>query len=133
MITQIDHIGVAVKDLEEVLKVYTDILGLECREREVLEAQKIKVAKVQVGESTIELVQATDEEGPIAKFIAKNGEGMHHIAYRVDDIDKTLEEMKEKGAQLIDQVARTGAGGMRIAFLHPKGTRGVLTELVEKP
>ena len=133
MITQIDHIGVAVKDLEEVLKVYTDILGLECSERETLDAQNIMVAKIQVGEATIELVQAMDEEGPIAKFIAKNGEGMHHIAYRVDDIDRTLEEMKAKGAQLIDKEARSGAGGTRIAFLHPKGTRGVLTELVEKP
>ena len=133
MIEQIDHIGIAVKDLEASMKVYTDILGLEPAMTEELEEQGIVVAKFPVGEVTIELVQAIRPDGPIGKFIEKRGEGMHHMAFRVPDIDAALEEMKAKGVELIDKESRGGSGGTRIAFLHPKGTSGVLMELVEQP
>ncbi|MGB9840942.1 methylmalonyl-CoA epimerase [Thermovenabulum sp.] len=127
-----DHIGIAVKDLEEAKKIYTDLLGLEVHGEEIVEEQKVKVVFIPVGDSEVELLESTDPEGPIAKFIEKNGEGIQHIAFRVDDIEKALEELKQKGVRLIDEKPRYGAGGARIAFIHPKATKGVLIELCER-
>lgn len=129
---KIDHIGIAVKDLEEAKKIYTELLGLEVHGEEIVEEQKVKVVFIPVGDSEVELLESTDPEGPIAKFIEKNGEGIQHIAFRVDDIEKALEELKQKGVRLIDEKPRYGAGGAKIAFIHPKATKGVLIELCER-
>ena len=132
MVRKVDHIGVAVSNLEEALKVYTDVLGLKLHGTEVVEEQKVRVAFMPVGDTEIELLESTDPEGPIAKFIEKRGEGIQHIAFRVDDIEEALEQMRRKGVRLIDEKPRYGAGGARIAFLHPKSTGGVLVELCER-
>ncbi|MBA1334596.1 MAG: Methylmalonyl-CoA epimerase [Firmicutes bacterium] len=132
MIKKVDHVGVAVNNLEEALKFYTEMLGLTLEGVEVVEDQKVKVAFLPVGDTEIELLESTDPEGPIAKYIEKKGEGIQHIAFRVDDIEKALEEMKRKGVRLIDEKPRYGAGGAKIAFLHPKSTYGVLVELSER-
>lgn len=129
---KIDHIGIAVKNLDETLKFYQDILGLECAGTEIVEEQKVKVAFLPIGDSEVELLESTEEDGPIAKFIEKKGEGIQHIAYRVDNIEKAIEEMKEKGIRMIDEKPRYGAGGAKIAFCHPKSTGGVLVELSER-
>ena len=130
--TRIDHIGIAVTSLEEGLKFYEEVLGIKSTETEVVDEQKVKVAFLPCGDSELELLESTDPEGPIARFIEKNGEGVQHIAIRVDDIDAALAEMKEKGVRLIDETPRYGAGGARIAFVHPKATKGVLLELCER-
>ncbi len=132
MVRKVDHIGVAVSNLEEALKIYTDVLGLTLHGTEVVEEQKVRVAFMPVGDTEIELLESTDPEGPIAKFIEKRGEGIQHIAFRVDDIEEALEQMRQKGVRLIDEKPRYGAGGARIAFLHPKATGGVLVELCER-
>ncbi|MGI6485244.1 MAG: methylmalonyl-CoA epimerase [Thermoanaerobacterales bacterium] len=132
MITKIDHIGIAVKSIEQTLSVYTDILGLQLTGQEVIDDQKVKVAFVPIGESEIELLESTEPDGPIAKFISKYGEGIQHIALRVSDIEKTLVELKQKGVRLIDEKPRYGAGGAKIAFIHPKATKGVLIEICER-
>jgi len=132
VVRKVDHIGVAVSNLEEALKVYTDVLGLRLHGTEVVEEQKVRVAFMPVGDTEIELLESTDPEGPIAKFIEKRGEGIQHIAFRVDDIEEALEQMRQKGVRLIDEKPRYGAGGARIAFLHPKSTGGVLVELCER-
>lgn len=132
MIEKIDHIGVAVKNLDETLKVYTEILGLKTAGVEEVEDQKVKVAFIPIGESEIELLESTDPEGSIAKFIEKRGEGIQHIALKVNDLEKTLEDLKAKGIRLIDEKPRNGAGGAKIAFIHPKATRGILIELCER-
>ena len=132
MIKKIDHIGIAVRNLEEAMTIYTDILGLECEGTEKIDEQKIIVATILVGGVNIELLQPTHPDGPIGKFIEKRGEGMHHIAFRVDNIDKMLDELKKQGTRLIDEKPRIGADGARIAFLHPKDMKGVLIELVER-
>jgi len=132
MVEKIDHIGIAVKDLNETLKVYTKILGLKSAGEETVADQKVKVAFVPIGESEIELLESTEPDGAIAKFIEKNGEGIQHIALRVDNIDKALEDLKAQGVRLIDEKPRKGAGGARIAFIHPKTTKGVLIELCER-
>lgn len=132
MVRKVDHIGVAVSNLEEALKIYTDVLGLKLHGTEVVEEQKVRVAFMPVGDTEIELLESTDPEGPIAKFIEKRGEGIQHIAFRVDDIEEALEQMRRKGVRLIDEKPRYGAGGARIAFLHPKSTGGVLVELCER-
>ena len=132
MVRKVDHIGVAVSNLEEALKIYTDVLGLTLHGTEVVEEQKVRVAFMPVGDTEIELLESTDPEGPIAKFIEKRGEGIQHIAFRVDDIEEALEQMRQKGVRLIDEKPRYGAGGARIAFLHPKSTGGVLVELCER-
>ena len=132
MVRKVDHIGVAVSNLEEALKIYTDVLGLKLHGAEVVEQQKVRVAFMPVGDTEIELLESTDPEGPIAKFIEKRGEGIQHIAFRVDDIEEALEQMRQKGVRLIDEKPRYGAGGARIAFLHPKATGGVLVELCER-
>ena len=133
MIVRIDHIGVAVNSLEEALKLYTDALGFKAEDIEVetVEEQKAKAAIIHIGESRIELLESTDSEGPIAKHIEKRGEGMHHLALEVSNIQGMLEALKEKGVPLINTEPVIGAGGSRGAFLHPSGTTKVLIELVE--
>lgn len=132
MIKKIDHIGIAVKSIDDALKFYEDILGLKCTGIEDVESQKVKTAFLPCGDSEIELLEATDESSPIAKFIEKKGQGMQHVAVKVDDIDKTIEELKAKGIVLIDEKPRYGAGGAKIAFVHPKSTGGILLELCER-
>lgn len=132
MINKIDHIGIAVKSIDEALKFYTDVLGLECKGMEEVAEQKVRTAFIPTGDSEIELLESTSEEGPIARFIEKKGEGIQHIALRVDNIEKALEELKEKGVMLIDEKPRYGAGGAKIAFIHPKSTKGVLLELCQR-
>ena len=132
MVKKIDHIGIAVKSLEESLKFYENVLGIKAQGNEVIEEQKVRVAFLPIGDTEIELLESTEENGPISKFIEKKGEGIQHIAYKVDDIDKAIEEMKSKGIRMIDEKPRYGAGGAKIAFLHPKSTFGVLIELCER-
>jgi len=128
----VDHIGIAVKDLEAAKKFYTDVLGMTAMGEEVVEEQKVKVCFIPCGDSEIELLESTSPDGPIAKFIEKNGEGIQHIAIRVEDINAALADVKEKGVRLIDQTPRYGAGGASIAFIHPKATGGVLLELSQR-
>lgn len=130
MIAKIDHIGVAVNSIEEAVKLYRDVLGLKIEEIEVNEEQKVRIAPIHIGESKVELLESTDPEGPIAKHIARRGEGIHHLALGVKNIREALKTLKEKGVPLIDEEPRLGLGGSRIAFLHPKGTK-ILLELVE--
>ena len=118
--------------MSEALKVYEDILGLKSSGQEVVEEQKVKVAFIPVGESKIELLESTSPDGAVAKFIEKRGEGIQHIALRVDNIEKCLEDLKSKGVRLIDEKPRLGAGGAKIAFIHPKDTKGILIELCER-
>jgi len=132
MIKKIDHIGIAVNNLEESIKIYRDILCLNLRGTEEIQDQKVIVATFLVGDVKLELVQPTQPDSPMRKFIDKRGEGMHHIAFMVDNIDESLKDMSENGVKLIDQKARIGADGARIAFIHPKDMNGVLIELVEK-
>lgn len=132
MVKKVDHIGIAVKNLEETLKFYEGALGLKCGGTEVVEEQKVKVAFLPIGDTEIELLESTDENGPIAKYIERRGEGIQHIAYKVSDIEKAIDEMKNSGVRMIDEVPRYGAGGAKIAFLHPKSTHGVLIELCER-
>ncbi len=129
---QIEHIGIAVRNLEEATKFYTEVLGLQCYAVEEVEDQKVKTAFFKLGDTKIELLESTDEDGPISKFIEKKGEGIHHIAFAVENIGNALSEAKEKGIRLIDEEPRMGAEGLHIGFLHPKSTMGVLTELCEK-
>ncbi len=129
---KVDHIGIAVKNLEETLKFYEDVLGMECTGKEEVDEQKVRVAFLPVGDSEVELLESTDPEGPIAKYIDKKGEGIQHIAFRVDNIEQAIETMKEKGIRMIDEKPRYGAGGAKIAFCHPKSTGGVLVELSER-
>lgn len=131
-VMKVDHIGIAVKNLDETLKFYTDILGLQLQGTEVVEEQKVRVAFLPVGDTEVELLESTTDDGPIAKFIEKNGEGVQHIAFKVDDIEAAIEEMKAKGMMMIDDKPRYGAGGARIAFMHPKSTHRVLVELSER-
>ena len=132
MIKEIDHIGIAVKNLEEAMSVYKDILGLEFKGTETVEEQKIIQSTFLVGGVRIELVKSTHPDGPIAKFIEKRGEGIHHIALRVEDIDESLKNLSKKGINLINKSAKIGVGGSKIAFIHPKDMNGVLIELVER-
>jgi len=129
--THIEHIGIAVSNLEESIKFYEDVLGFKCYAIEEVKDQKVKTAFFMVGQTKIELLESTDSEGPIGKFIEKRGEGVHHIAYAVEGLENALEHMESKGVRLIDQQPRKGAEGLHIAFLHPKSTGGVLTELCE--
>lgn len=132
MFEKIDHVGIAVADLEKALAFYRDQLGLEFKGTEEVEEQKVRVAFFPVGESKIELLESTDPAGPVGKFIEKKGEGVHHLSFRVSDIEGKLKELKERGVALIDEQPRYGAGGAKIAFLHPKSTGGVLIELCER-
>ena len=130
-LTHIEHIGIAVKDLSESIKYYEEILGLTCYAIEEVKDQRVKTAFFMLGQTKIELLESTDPEGPIGKFIEKKGEGVHHLAFAVEGIESALDELKQKGVQLVDQAPRKGAEGLDIAFLHPKSTRGILTELCE--
>jgi len=130
LITKIDHIGIAVRSIDEMLRLYSDTLGLKLQEIEVMEDQKVRTAIIRVGESKIELLEPTGSEGPIARHLETRGEGLHHLALEVDDIEDALETLEKKGVSLVDKQPRRGAGNARIAFLHPKETK-VLLELVE--
>ena len=129
--SHIEHIGIAVKNLEESIKYYENVLGLECYNIEEVKDQKVKTAFFKVGEVKIELLESTDPEGPIGKYVEKKGEGIHHIAFAVNNIEEKLKHAEENGVRLIDSNPRKGAEGLDIAFLHPKSTFGVLTELCE--
>ncbi len=128
-LTSIEHIGIAVKNLDESIKFYEDILGLKCYAVEEVEDQKVKTAFFNVGHTKIELLETTDPDGPIAKFIEKRGEGIHHIAFKTDDIKSSLKELKEKNIILINDQPRKGAENLDIAFIHPKSANGVLIEI----
>jgi len=128
---KINHIGIAVKNLETSIPLYRDVLGMAFEGSEEVVDQKVRVAFLAVGESRIELLEPTSPDSPVAKFIEKNGEGIHHIAYEVEDVAAALSGLQEQGVRLIDQQSRAGAHGTQIAFLHPKATRGVLTELCQ--
>ncbi len=130
--THIEHIGIAVKDLKASIRFYENVLGLKCYAIEELKDQKVKTAFFKIGETKIELLESTEPDGPIGKFIEKKGEGIHHLAFAVDDVSKTLKEMESKGVQLIDKQPRKGAEDLSIAFLHPKSTGGVLFEICNK-
>jgi len=130
-LTHIEHIGIAVKSIEEAKKYYEDILGLKCYAIEEVKDQKVKTAFFKIGQTKIELLESTDPEGPVGKFIEKKGEGIHHIAFATKNIEDVLKDVEAKGVRLIDAVPRKGAEGLDIAFLHPKSTFGVLTELCE--
>jgi methylmalonyl-CoA epimerase len=132
MIEKLDHIGIAVNDIEEALKFYKDALGLSVSHVEEVLEQHVKIAFVPAGDVNLELLQATDPESAVAKFIEKKGEGIQHIAFSVDNLERSLTALKDKGVALIDSIPRTGAHGSKIAFLHPKSTNGVLIELVQK-
>ena len=127
-ITHIEHIGIAVNNLEEAIPYYENVLGLKCYAVEEVTDQKVKTAFFMVGQTKIELLESTDPEGPIGKFIEKKGPGVHHLAFAVDNVNEALAEVATKGVQLIDKAGRKGAEGMNIGFLHPKSTLGVLTE-----
>jgi methylmalonyl-CoA/ethylmalonyl-CoA epimerase len=131
-ITHIEHLGIAVKSIEACLPYYEGVLGLKCYNIEVVEDQKVRTAFFKVGQTKIELLEPTGEDSTIAKFIEKKGEGIHHIAFAVPSVREALGEVASKGVQLIDQAPRPGAEGLNIAFLHPKSTCGVLTELCMK-
>lgn len=128
-LTSIEHIGIAVKNLEESIEFYENILGLKCYAVEEVKDQKVKTAFFNVGQTKIELLESTDLDGPIAKFIEKRGEGIHHIAFKTDDIKSSLKELKEKNIILIDDQPRKGAENLDIAFIHPKSANGVLIEI----
>ena len=130
-LSHIEHIGIAVNSLDESIPYYEKILGLTCYAVEEVKDQKVKTAFFKVGQTKIELLESTDPEGPIGKFLEKKGEGIHHIAFAVKDLEVALTETESKGIQLIDKTPRKGAEGLHIAFLHPKSTRGILTELCE--
>jgi len=131
-IKHIDHIGIAVKSIDEGKRFYTDILGLAMVKTEVIEEQKVKTGFLPISDSELELLESTAPDSPVAKYIESRGEGIQHIAFRVENIEEALKELKEKGVRLIDQEPRKGAGRARIAFIHPKETHGVLVELCEK-
>ena len=130
MITKINHIGIAVNSIDEAVKLYTDVLGLKVKDIEVVQEQKVKTALIPVGESKIELIESTDSEGTVARFIERRGEGLHHLAFEVSDIQDTLGTLVSKGIALIDEKPRKGVENTNVAFLHPKGTK-VLMEMVE--
>jgi methylmalonyl-CoA/ethylmalonyl-CoA epimerase len=129
--THIEHIGIAVKSLDESIPYYENILGLKCYSIEEVKDQHVRTAFFMVGQTKIELLESTDPEGPVGKFIENKGEGIHHLAFAVENLESVLEETAEKGIRLIDKAPRRGAEGLHIAFLHPKSTFGVLTEFCE--
>ena len=131
-VLKIDHLGIAVNSIEEAKRLFHDILGLTFEGTETVQEQKVTTAFFPVGDSEVELLESTAPDGPIAKYLEKRGEGIQHIAFRVDNLEEALAELKEKGIRLIDEKPRQGAGGAKIAFLHPKSTHGVLIELSER-
>ncbi|MEN6452859.1 MAG: methylmalonyl-CoA epimerase [Prolixibacteraceae bacterium] len=131
-ISHIEHIGIAVNSLEEAIPYYENVLGLKCYAIEEVADQKVKTAFFMVGQTKIELLESTDPEGPIGKFLENKGQGIHHLAFAVDNATEALKSVEAKGVRLIDKTSRKGAEGMNIGFLHPKATLGVLTELCSK-
>ena len=131
-VKHIDHIGIAVKAIGKPRDFYTDVLGLKIQEIENVADQKVNVAFLPITDSEVELLESTHADGPVAKFIDARGEGIQHIAFRVENIEEALAEMKAKGVRLIDQAPRKGAGGAKMAFIHPKETNGVLIEICER-
>ena len=131
-INHIDHIGIAVKSIEQAGKFYTEILGLTIQDIENVADQKVNVAFLPITDSEIELLESTDPDGPIAKYISARGEGIQHIAFCVDNIEEALDELRQKGVRMIDNKPRGGAGNAKIAFIHPKETNGVLVEICER-
>ena len=129
--SKIDHLGIAVRSIDDASRFYRDALGLECTGTEEIPDQKVRVAFFPIGDTRVELLEPTADDSPIAKFLAKRGPGLHHIAYRVDDLPATLAALKSAGVELIDETPRAGAHGMQIAFVHPKSTAGVLTEFCQ--
>ena len=132
MLKKVDHIGIAVKDIDETSKFYRDMMGMKFLGIEEVVDQKVKVAFFEIGETHIELVCPTSPESAVAKHLEKKGEGIHHICYATDDIVAELQRLKDEGARLVDEVPRNGAHGAKIAFIHPKTSKGVLTELSQK-
>ena len=133
MLGKIEHVAVAVSDLDAAVALYRDVWGLEVEHRERVEDQGVEEAMVKIGESYIQLLGATGPDTTVGKFLERRGEGLHHIAYEVDDLEATLAELKEKGVPLIDEAPRKGGRGHMVAFVHPKGNRGLLVELIQKP
>ena len=131
MIQGIDHIAIAVTDLERAVQVFESVLGMKVKHREDVAGFKVKIATLSTGGTDIELIQATSDDSPVAKFVAERGAGLHHIALSVPDIEKALDALRADGIQLIDQTPRPGKDGSRVAFIHPRGTNRVLCELVE--
>ena len=131
-VLKIDHLGIAVKSINEGKKFWGDLLGLWLEDSEVMAEEKLITTFFPIGESEIELLETTDPDGPIGRYLEKRGEGIHHIALRVENLEEALKELKEKGIRLVDEKPRKGAGGAKIAFLHPKSTNGVLVELCER-
>jgi methylmalonyl-CoA/ethylmalonyl-CoA epimerase len=131
MLTKINHIGIAVKSLEDTIPFYRDSLGMTLTGTEEVASQKVRVAFLTIGESKIELLEPTSDDSPVAKFLEKNGPGVHHVAYGVDDIEAAIAKLTAGGTRMIDVTARDGAHGARIAFIHPKSSGGVLTELCQ--
>ncbi|MDO4711501.1 MAG: methylmalonyl-CoA epimerase [Peptostreptococcaceae bacterium] len=133
-VSRVDHIGIAVTDLDKTIKFYEEVLGIKCEGTEIVEEQKVKVAFFPVGDTELEFLESTSPDGPIARYIEKNGGrgGIQHVALRVDNIENAIAEMKEKGYQMIDESPRYGAGGAKIAFVHPRSTGGILLELSER-
>lgn len=129
----LEHIGIAVKDLEESIRFYEEVLGLECYNIEEVAEQKVRTAFFMAGQTKIELLESTSDDGPVARFLEKRGEGVHHLAFAVENIEDALKHATEKGVRVIDNKPRKGAEGLDIAFLHPGSTFGVLTELCQKP
>jgi methylmalonyl-CoA/ethylmalonyl-CoA epimerase len=130
---KIDHIGIATNGISDAASIYCGALGLSVGETEDVPSQKVRVAMLPLGESRIELLEATSDDSPISKFLGKRGPGIHHIALRVENIGASLADLKAKGTRLIDEEPRVGAGGCLVAFIHPSSTGGVLIELVERP
>ena len=131
-VQKIDHLGIAVKSIDNGKNFWVNIMGLELEGLETVAEQKVTTAFLPVGESEVELLESTDPSGPIAKYLEKKGEGIQHVAFRVENIEDALQELKGKGIKLIDEKPRKGAGGAKIAFLHPKATNGILVELCER-
>lgn len=131
-ITHIEHIGIAVNSLKEAIPYYEETLGMKCYAIEEVTDQKVKTAFFMIGQTKIELLESTSPDGPIGKFLEKKGQGVHHLAFAVKDVNESLSELDEKGIRLIDKTSRKGAEGLNIGFLHPKSTMGVLTEICAK-
>ncbi len=132
MLKKIEHLGIAVDSIEESLKIYESLLGTSCYKLESVESEGVKTAFLQIGESKIELLQATNSDSPIAKFLSKKGKGIHHIAFETDHIEDEIERLLAEGFELIHQTPKDGADNKRIAFLHPKSTDGILVELCQE-
>jgi methylmalonyl-CoA/ethylmalonyl-CoA epimerase len=132
-VTRIDQVGIAVEDLDVALAFYADVFGLTPTSRELVESDQVEEAMIEVGGVHLQLLQATDEESPVAKYIARRGPGMHHLGMAVRSLDDTLAHLRSRGIELIDEVPRIGGGGHRVAFVHPRSTGGILIELIEEP